>query len=697
MKLNPLNNLKYTIYTLAVSTVLLFSLWKINNAYLNIIIFVYFLFFSAKKVGSFFIQENKFWQLFFGLIIVPILFTLFLTPIYWFYKIDKTVISLSIIFFTIFLLCIKKTKSTGELITHIKQINIKENFILRGMVLLFFLCDFTLLGYLVNKNFGDTLASPWTIVSPKFFILTAFASFLLLYILQKTKNIKIKLIILSLHFFVLLSVALIIFKYGFGFDPFIHQASEKFIKENGQITPKQPFYIGQYIIVLLINFFTKIPIEWIDKALTPTLASFTIPTASFYAFKQLKLTKQTLLAIGLLPILPLSFFTQTTPHNLALLFFLITLLWILAENTKHNHKTRLFGFLLSAFTCTIHPLVGIPTFIIYTGSVLYKNNNKLFLFIYSLLLTSAVPLTLIANNLYSLNKIILQFKFNNFVELFSSPYWYIFDNAPWGWRLLYGYKSFLLPTLYIIGFIGLFIAYSKYKNQKAKFFILTIFSLFISAFLISSTFLFENVAVYEQANYAKRFFAMIVLILIPFIIYTFHEFLSKIPKCQLTTFFISLIGAILITVSFYFTYPTRDPISFYTGFTVRDIDIEVVNFIENQNPNTDYIVLTNQTISSASIKEFGFKKYYDTKEGPQFFYSIPTGGPLYAFFSKMVYQEPKKEWMLEAMNFMGVEKAYFVHTSYWAPAGEIRDKAMIEADEWWEFGPLRVWVYEYNK
>ena len=61
----------------------------------------------------------------------------------------------------------------------------------------------------------------------------------------------------------------------------------------------------------------------------------------------------------------------------------------------------------------------------------------------------------------------------------------------------------------------------------------------------------------------------------------------------------------------------------------------------------------------------------------------------------MVYEEPKRQWMEEAMKFAGVKKAYFIHTNYWAPAGEIRDKAKLEADNWWELANGKVWIYEY--
>ena len=57
-----------------------------------------------------------------------------------------------------------------------------------------------------------------------------------------------------------------------------------------------------------------------------------------------------------------------------------------------------------------------------------------------------------------------------------------------------------------------------------------------------------------------------------------------------------------------------------------------------------------EAMKDAAIKEFGFKKYYNTAKGQQFFYSIPTGGPLYQYFRKMVYQQPKRQWMEEAMS-----------------------------------------------
>ncbi|MCF6276659.1 MAG: hypothetical protein L3J07_02300 [Candidatus Magasanikbacteria bacterium] len=640
----------------------------------------------------------KLWQTFFGIISVLLLLISILTIIYWFYEININTVSFSILSITLISFFLNSKKSKCHLLKKLSEVSFQEKISLFSKTLFtsFVILSFVLFYTLLTKNYGDTLSSPWTIIGPKFFIVFTLTSFLLLLLLQTAKNKIIKIFSTTIYFALFLSVAIIIFKYGFGFDPFIHQAAEKFIKENGAIYPKQPYYLGQYSLVLLIHFLTNFSIEIIDKALVPISSAILIPLSTYFTFKKLEFKKFTIISIALIPLFPLSFFIQTTPNSLSLLLFYVVILWIWKEFKETNWRSNLFGILTSLTICLIHPLIGIPTLIIYIFSLLDKN-NKIFSKMYGVLLVLAIPTTLIASSLLSSGKPNIHFNPTNFLELFKQPFWYIFENAPIIWRLLYFAKSLLIPTIILIAIYGFFITTQKYKFTKANFFAKTIVYLFISAFITSSVLFFTDVISYEQANYAKRILTMVSLILIPFIAISFREFFIKFSTTIFKKVIISILGSIFLLGSFYFTYPTRDKVSFYTGFTVRDADIEVVNFIENRNKDQDYIVITNQIISAAAIHEFGFKKYYNTVEGEQFFYSIPTGGPMYKFFGKMVYEDAKKEWMIEAMDFMGVDKAYFVHTSYWAPAGEIRDKAKLEADAWWEFGPMQLWVYEYTR
>jgi hypothetical protein len=90
-------------------------------------------------------------------------------------------------------------------------------------------------------------------------------------------------------------------------------------------------------------------------------------------------------------------------------------------------------------------------------------------------------------------------------------------------------------------------------------------------------------------------------------------------------------------------------------------DISAVQFIQS-HASGGYIVLANQMVGAAAIKEFGFAKYY----GDEFYYSMPNAGQkkLYALYEKMVFEKPLRENMETAMKLTGVDEAYFVLDDY---------------------------------
>ncbi|MEK7618946.1 MAG: hypothetical protein AAB416_01735, partial [Patescibacteria group bacterium] len=65
--------------------------------------------------------------------------------------------------------------------------------------------------------------------------------------------------VLILHCFTAFGVALISFRYGFGYDPIIHQTAERYVFAHGRILPLQPYYIGQYAVVAALSFLTSLP------------------------------------------------------------------------------------------------------------------------------------------------------------------------------------------------------------------------------------------------------------------------------------------------------------------------------------------------------------------------------------------------------------------------------------------------------
>jgi len=129
-----------------------------------------------------------------------------------------------------------------------------------------------------------------------------------------------------------------------------------------------------------------------------------------------------------------------------------------------------------------------------------------------------------------------------------------------------------------------------------------------------------------------------------------------------------------------------------------------VHWIAN-DADSDYIVLANQQVSAAALREFGFKKYYkiqneiDNRQSTIdiFYYPIPTGGRLYQYYLDMVYKKPAKETMAEVMDFAGVRQSYFVLNKYWWAFPKILAEAKLEADSWTEIGQGEIYIFKYLK
>jgi hypothetical protein len=118
------------------------------------------------------------------------------------------------------------------------------------------------------------------------------------------------------------------------------------------------------------------------------------------------------------------------------------------------------------------------------------------------------------------------------------------------------------------------------------------------------------------------------------------------------------------------------------GWNTSASDISTVIAINDDAGNEPYIVLAAQPVSAAALSKFGFFQYYDTPEGQIFAYPVPTGGPLYQYFLKMIYTEPSSEYMKQAMALAGVKRGYFVVNSYWTGADHIIARAKQTSESW---------------
>ncbi|MFA4873224.1 MAG: hypothetical protein WC659_04800 [Patescibacteria group bacterium] len=546
---------------------------------------------------------------------------------------------------------------------------------------------------------------------------------------------SIKLILLLFHFFFTLSLALLIYRIGYGFDPFIHRATEKIIFETGLLTPPPLSYLGQYVLVVFLSKVMLIPLPLIDLWLLPVLASILIPIIGIFTLKKyFQKTHLLLITILSLLIIPPSLFIATVPQSLANLFYLILVLLSLSCLHRHLPLSLLWG--IAFCIIFIHPITGIPALMLLSYITVQNNTSprisRVLTIIISILSSLGLPAAImVANKLYG-----------GIAPLYA-------DALPLP-NLIPHYLPFLslahtselwmraLPLLFFIGALaGTYLLLRRKENKYPLALWLTALVLFINYLFIRTLPLTAMIA-YERPEFTERILDLIGLTILPLFIITLYRSISSLFSCRelysviindsegmaifeaerregrliatpnkivhpqtgTKSIILSLvIFTCLITISFYYTYPRVDAFSKSRGFSVSQTDIDTAHWIEANAGNEPHIVLSNQSIAAAALQEFGFKKYFKLKNCQTadcqtiFYYPIPTSSPLYQFYLNMVYQKASRVTMENAMDLVGVTRAYFVLNSYWLDAEKISARASLDADHTATIGSTKVFVY----
>ncbi|MFA4942482.1 MAG: hypothetical protein WC564_02485 [Patescibacteria group bacterium] len=556
----------------------------------------------------------------------------------------------------------------------------------------YLILNLSLIDILWQSRSGEALTSPWTVIPNYFFIFYFLATLILLGLIiraQKNKTLYwLNLGLISAHYFLSFIIAVIIYKIGYGYDPFIHQATMDLIDKQGSVEPKPFYYLGQYGLLVTIHKITGWSLIVLDKLLVPILSAIFLPLAlnsfSNKYFKDQQF-KQILLLIAL--IIPFSLFILTTPQNLAFLFLILTTLY-----STTNHRLAL---ILALATCLIHPLAGIPALALALLMLINhyhlkfnKNTIKISYLLIFIFTSLGLPLAFYLSGqsqlVWDLNS------FNSFlITLAPSP------NLPYKETYLlnliyvYGKNIQLIITVLIIS--GLALTYHKHK-QNFKLMAPTIIAIAIlgAYFLISQ--LSFNLISYEQNDFAKRLLIVIVILSFPAIFLALAKLTEKIikqNKFYKTIFLVFL--TILIATSLYLSYPRADHYYNSKAYAVSKSDQEAVNWIEKQTENK-YIVLANQQTSAMALRSFGFNRYYHNI----YFYPIPTSGPLYQYFLDMVYTQANRETMIKAMELAQVNEAYFILPKYWWAFSRVLAEAKLSSDSWQEIGEGQLYIFKYT-
>ncbi len=561
-----------------------------------------------------------------------------------------------------------------------------------GLLTSYFLLLFFCFYILFKSQTTAAIVSPWQAVPKYFFLIYALATLSLIGNLLLNKTIALWL--LMLHYFLSFSVALIVYRLGYGYDPFIHRATENLIDKIGAVEPKTFYYSGQYALVVMLHKITALPIALLDKMLVPFLAAIFIPPALWRALKSWFDSDQLNLFLILACLgLTYPFLIVTTPQNLA---YILLILAILLGLICKNYYDLLIIFLLALTAAIIQPIAGLPALIFAFYLLAYYSDRKNLKKYYYLFLALATVFILPAL-FYLLNKNLLP-------AAGATPSGQ--SVAAFNYDLIPGRENFILNSIYLLGFnykiilallimAGLFIAY-KFKDQcRILFIYLSISVLLFISYWLTLKLPFAFLIDYERNNYAARILLIAALFLLPLAIVTFYALIEKIFKQNIiikSSFAALLI--IIITASLYLSYPRFDNYFNSRGYSVSSADISAVDWI-NQDAKNNFIVLANQQVSAAALSQFGFKKYYGRDQ--LFYYPIPTGSPLYQFYLDMVYKKPSRETMNAAMALAGVSQGYFVLNKYWFDFFKILNEAKFRASSWQEIDNGQVYVFKYEK
>lgn len=705
--------LKKSIITLGIIVPIIMNMIFWKNTPIGIF-FTFLLFISfGSSLGNIspFKMYRPYWNVAFGILLFMSIIIILGSLFYYFLPYTAYTITIILIGVAIFLLFIPRIKNNLPLST---GNSIKTQYGILALIGIFLLLEFLNFYILAISATQDAIRSPWQAIPKEFFLFYFFSTLFLVAISLYNKKSHITLWLIILHFFLSLTIAVTIYKLGYGFDPIIHQTSEKIISETGSITPKQFYYTGQYVLVVFLSKITVLPTLAIDLYLIPVFFSLFIPLIVYFTFLQItqKVHFLPYLSLAFLAI-PYSSFIITTPQALAnffiLLLILLSAIIVFSDNTKWIWPLGIFALT----TIFIHPLAGIPallfmtflgiTYYLKSRSQAYSILRKFLYFEVGVLSSISLPLIFIVNSelsktltsLMSLaflrDKKIIQETFQFFLPSIKNNFSLIYD-------LVYWYEANRYILFLVIAIFGIVLLIKKYAIKKILLYPALFIIFFINYALLRIIVQFPSLISYERTNYPNRIFELSFYFLVPIIFFTLiYSLAISFKKTKFLVATLILITSTFITSSLYLSYPRADKYHLDRGYNITQTDINTVRYIDD-TAQGDYIVLANQMTSVAAIREFGFKKYYHNNNTNKdyFYYPIPTGDPLYQYYLDMVYINPNKSTAKLAGNFIGVKNVYFVLSSYWDKFEELTEKAKKDASSWQSIDQDKAFVFYYD-
>lgn len=525
----------------------------------------------------------------------------------------------------------------------------------------------------------SAVRSLWLVFSPAniLFLSVTFICTLLLY----RASLRLCAVLGAMTTLVVCSLAVLLFPLGFGFDPFLHRATLEHIATYGTINPKPLYYIGAYSLELLGHLLLKIPLFSLDVFLAPVGAAVLV----WIALRSKALHPATL------ALFPFAAFISTTPQA-------IGFLWVFAGVLAVRLKLPLvYAVLFGLVAFATHPLAGIPALVLVCFYVISVERRHS---VASLRTRWALSITLALLGIFALPIVFFVQEILTGMDVgFSLAAFTNFSRIPALGFFSLGGKP-LLDTIMLLGgnlfFITAVLAIFGYaaqqKTKEGTALLLASIVAFGNFIVLSLGFDFPFLISYERTDFALRLVTIAWIFLLPLASDGLRILAEKLSSSRSSIAYSIFLCALLFSANAYVTYPRHDGYSRSAAFNVTAADKEIVHAIAEDAGDVPYVVLSNQTLASMAVQEFGFFNYYhDTI----FAYPIPTSSPLYTLFLDMIEASPTLETVQEARNLTGAETVYFVVHDYWWEADDRIAEAKNITNAWFtsQDGTISVFIF----
>ncbi len=558
---------------------------------------------------------------------------------------------------------------------------------------------------LVDSATVEAVASPWRAVAPAAFAAMAAAGAFLAALWSRGRERLLSVVLASAAVFTFVSVPWTVFPLGTGFDPFIHQAAERLVVEHGAIEPKQPYYVGQYVLVAFLHHAFALPVEAADRFLLPLLAALLLPFAWMGAALHVaKDRRHAAFALFGLFLLPLAGFAITTPQGLANLWILLLVPAAVPALARDERPGPLALFLPALAALAIHPVAGLPALLfaaylaadprrvprlkaawaaVPRGVIVGVGAVLLPLAFAVLAWQTGQPAFQPDGALARLAALVprppvVGFPFRPFLDFAVWAGW--LAGAAWLALSAYGWRTSGRPLrLASLAFAGMML---------------------VNGVLLAAVTDFSFLIDYERLNYADRLLPLALFGLAPLAVAGLVRFSARLTHAPAAVRILTLaVAAAALPALWYAAYPRDDAYQKGHGYNVSAANVEAVRLIE-QRAEGPYVALAHQSVSAAALTGVGFRYY-----GDQFFYPIPTGGHMYALFLDM-NADPSREtaWAAAAWaeercgdwcEYGRIREVYYVVDDYWWDAPAIVARAKETADEWFAVRDGRAHVFRY--